>query len=69
MGPASHETLKNPITMAADFRIALMGRRLIRCCERMQNGLIVEEGAADAVLRRPTNPYAQRLIASLPVPP
>ena len=35
----------------------------------MQNGLIVEEGDADAVLRRPTDPYTQRLIASLPVPP
>ena len=32
----------------------------------MQHGLVVEEGAADAVLHRPQHPYTRQLIAAVP---
>jgi peptide/nickel transport system ATP-binding protein len=34
----------------------------------MQNGLLVEEGERDDILKRAKDPYTQRLIAAVPVP-
>lgn len=34
----------------------------------MQNGLLVEEGERDEILKRAKHPYTQRLIAAVPVP-
>jgi peptide/nickel transport system ATP-binding protein len=34
----------------------------------MQNGRLVESGERDAILKRPQDPYTQRLIAAVPVP-
>lgn len=34
----------------------------------MQQGLIVEQGPKDEILRNPTQEYTKRLIAAVPVP-
>ena len=34
----------------------------------MQNGLLVEEGDRDDILKRPKNEYTRKLIAAVPVP-
>ncbi|CAB4909810.1 unannotated protein [freshwater metagenome] len=34
----------------------------------MHRGKIVEQGAKDAILRNPQDPYTQQLIAAVPVP-
>ena len=34
----------------------------------MSKGRIVEQGSKDEILRHPTDPYTQRLIAAVPVP-
>ncbi len=34
----------------------------------MQNGRLVESGDRDAILKRPQDPYTQRLIAAVPIP-
>jgi peptide/nickel transport system ATP-binding protein len=34
----------------------------------MRRGRIVEQGSRDAILRRPQNPYTQRLLAAVPLP-